>query len=73
MRTNIVIDDKLIKRASGLNTKRAAVEAGLRLLIQIKAQRDIRQLRGRVQWVGNLNEMRDEWRIKENPVSKVAL
>ncbi len=61
MRTNIVIDDKLIKRAmraSGLNTKRAAVEAGLRLLIQVKAQGDIRQLRGRVNWAGNLNEMR---------------
>ena len=61
MRTNIVIDDKLIRKAmqvSGLSTKRAVVEEGLRLLIQIRAQIGIRRLRGKVKWVGNLDEMR---------------
>ena len=53
MRTNIAIDDRLIERAmraSGARTKRAAVEAGLKLLIQVKAQAGIRRLRGKVAW-----------------------
>jgi len=61
VRTNIVIEDKLIRKAmkaSGLHTKRAAVEAGLRLLVTVKAQKGIRRLRGRIRWVGNLDEMR---------------
>lgn len=61
MRTNIVIDDRLIERAlkvTGLKTKRAAVEAGLRLLIEVKGQAGLRRLRGTVAWEGNLNEMR---------------
>lgn len=61
MRTNIVIDDKLMKTAmklSGLPTKRAVVEAGLALLIQVKAQKAVRRLRGRVRWEGNLDELR---------------
>lgn len=61
MRTNIVIDDALMARAlraTGLATKRAVVEAGLRLLIQVRGQRGIRGLRGRVKWGGNLDEMR---------------
>jgi Arc/MetJ family transcription regulator len=61
MRTNIVIDEKLIReamKATGLKTKRAVVEAGLQALIQIKSQADVRRWRGQVQWEGNLNEMR---------------
>jgi len=61
MRTNIVIDDRLMDAAmkkAGLKTKRAAVEAGLRLLIQVKSQSRMRRLRGKVQWTGDLNEMR---------------
>ncbi len=61
MRTNIELDDKLIQkamRATGLHTKRAVVEAGLQVLIQVKAQKGIRRLRGKVKWQGNLNEMR---------------
>ncbi len=61
MRTNIVLDDKLVQKAikaSGLRTKRAVVEAGLRLLIQVKAQTGIRHLRGKIKWEGNLDEMR---------------
>ena len=61
MRTSIVIDDKLMNqalRATGLPTKRAVVEAGLRLLVQVKAQSGIRRLRGRIQWEGDLESTR---------------
>ncbi len=61
MRTNIVIDDRLMRaamRASGLTTKRAAVEAGLHLLVEIRAQTGIRRLRGKVRWKGNLDRLR---------------
>lgn len=61
MRTNIVLDDKLVEqamRATGLPTKRAVVEAGLQLLIQVRRQTSIRRLRGKVKWQGNLSEMR---------------
>ena len=58
MRTNIDIDDRLMSQAmrrSGARTKKAAVEAGLRLLAQTHAQASIRRLRGKVQWEGDLN------------------
>jgi Arc/MetJ family transcription regulator len=61
MRTNIIIDDELMQKAmaaSGLRTKRAVVEAGLHLLIDIQGQAEIRKLRGKVKWEGNLREMR---------------
>jgi Arc/MetJ family transcription regulator len=61
MRTNIVIEDELMQkamRATGLTTKRAVVQAGLRMLLQVKAQTAIRRLRGKVRWEGNLKEMR---------------
>jgi Arc/MetJ family transcription regulator len=45
-------------RATGLKTKRAAVEAGLKLLVQVKAQASIRRLRGKVAWDGSLDDMR---------------
>ena len=61
MRTNIDIDDDLMERAmrsSGAPTKRAAVEEGLRLLIQTRGQRAIRKLRGKVAWEGDLDRSR---------------
>ena len=61
MRTNIVLDDDLVRaamRASGLKTKRAVVEAGLRLLVQTKAQTGMHRLRGRVAWNGQLQVSR---------------
>jgi Arc/MetJ family transcription regulator len=57
MRTNIDIDDRLMEEAmksTGSRTKRAAVEAGLRLLIQTRSQTSIRKLRGKVKWKGDL-------------------
>ncbi len=61
MRTNIDIDDDLMReamRASGAATKRAAVEQGLRLLIDVRGQRSIRRLRGKVKWTGDLASSR---------------
>jgi Arc/MetJ family transcription regulator len=61
MRTNIEINDQLMRdamRSSGARTKRATVEAGLRLLVQVRRQAGIRRLRGRVKWEGNLNQSR---------------
>lgn len=61
MRTNIDIDDDLMReamRASGATTKRAAVEQGLRMLIQVRGQRAVRQLRSKVKWVGDLETSR---------------
>lgn len=61
MRTNIVIDDKLMRdalEASGARTKKEAVEQGLKLLIQRNKQQAIRELRGTVTWEGDLDAMR---------------
>jgi Arc/MetJ family transcription regulator len=61
MRTNIDIDDRLMRQAmrrSGAPTKKAAVEAGLRLLADTHAQGSIRRLRGKIDWDGDLNQSR---------------
>jgi Arc/MetJ family transcription regulator len=61
MRTNIEIDDQLMRQAmksSGARTKRATVEAGLKLLVQVRGQTGIRRLRGKIKWEGNLDESR---------------
>ncbi len=62
MRTNIVIDDQLMKRAmraSGATTKREAVERGLELIVRLEQQeKAIRSLRGKVHWEGDLKAMR---------------
>ena len=63
MRTNIVIDDGLMKQAmalSGLPTKKQAVEEGLRLLIQVRRQQRIRRQRGKLRWGGDLEAMRSD-------------
>lgn len=66
MRTNIVIDNSLMRqamKATGLSTKKAVVEEGLRLLVKVKAQEGVRRLRGKIAWEGDLNIMR-EGRVK---------
>jgi len=63
MRTNIVIDDKLMRntlRATGLKTKREAVELGLRTLLRLRKQAVIRRLRGKLAWQGDLDAMRTD-------------
>jgi Arc/MetJ family transcription regulator len=61
MRTNIVIDDKLMKdslKATGLRTKRDVVELGLRTLLRLRQQEEIRRFRGKLAWEGDLAAMR---------------
>lgn len=63
MRTNIVIDDKLMDqalRATGLKTKREAVELGLKTLVRLRQQEDIRRFRGKLAWSGDLEAMRTD-------------
>jgi Arc/MetJ family transcription regulator len=61
MRTNIVIDDKLMAdaiKASGAKTKKEAVELALRILVRLKKQERIKGFRGKLTWEGNLDRMR---------------
>ncbi len=64
MRTNIVIDDKLMKetlRLTGLRTKREAVELGLRTIVRLRKQEEIRKFRGKLKWQGDLDAMRTDY------------
>ena len=61
MRTNIVIDDELMKEAleaSGLRTKKDAVELGLKTLVRLKRQERIRKFKGGLRWEGDLAAQR---------------
>jgi len=61
MRTNIVIDDKLIERGmryTGIRTKKQLVDFALKELIQRKERKRILGLKGRLRWEGNLDDMR---------------
>ena len=61
MRTNVVLDDGLMRTAlelSGFNTKKKAIEEGLKLLIQLNRQGRVKNSRGKLRWTGNLDEMR---------------
>lgn len=63
MRTNIVIDDDLMRdvlRVTGLKTKREAVDLGLRTLVQLHQQEEVRTFRGKLHWEGDLEEMRGD-------------
>ncbi len=63
MRTNIVIDDRLMNEAigvSGYKTKKETVEAALKLLIQVRGQISIRAFRGKLKWDGDLEQMRTD-------------
>ena len=61
MRITIVIDDNLMKetlRLTGLKTKREAVELGLRTIVRLRTQAEIRRFRGKIKWQGDLDSMR---------------
>ena len=63
MRTNIVIDEGLMRKAkklSSLKTKREVVESALQLLVQVKEQEEIRRVRGKLKWSGDLAAMRTD-------------
>jgi Arc/MetJ family transcription regulator len=61
MRTNIVLDEDLVNRArqlTGIKTKKQVIHEALRLLIQLREQENVRALRGKLRWDGNLDELR---------------
>jgi Arc/MetJ family transcription regulator len=61
MRTNVFIDDDLLSdymAESGLKTKRKAIDTALRTSLALKRQERIRALRGKIEWVGDLDDMR---------------
>jgi Arc/MetJ family transcription regulator len=61
MRTNIVLDNALVeeaRRLTGIKTKKELVDEALRTLIRLRRQQELRQLRGKVHWEGDLDEMR---------------
>lgn len=61
MRTNIVVDDSLMAEAmslSSIKTKKGVIDQALRLLVQVKRQEAVRQLKGKLHWEGDLEETR---------------
>lgn len=63
MRTNVVIDDRLMKdalKSSGFQTKKDAIEEGLKLLVRFSRQKEIRRMRGKMKWDGDLDAMRTD-------------
>jgi Arc/MetJ family transcription regulator len=61
MRTNIEIDDRLMRevlRLTGVTTKREAVDLALRELVARHRQLGVLKLRGRVHWEGDLEKTR---------------
>lgn len=61
MRTNIIIDDDLMTdalKATGLKTKKEAVELGLKTLIRLKNQAKVKEWKGKLDWNGDLDKMR---------------
>ncbi len=63
MRTNVVLDDDLIRTAlklSGFKTKKKAIEEGLKLLVRLNRQKSVKSFRGKLKWTGNLSKMRTD-------------
>jgi len=61
MRTNIEIDDEVmreVQRLTGARTKREAVDLAMRELVAQHERLGILELRGKVRWEGNLDESR---------------
>jgi Arc/MetJ family transcription regulator len=79
MRTNVEIDDRLMRqamKASGETTKKAVVEAAMRLTVQLKRQEGIKKLRGKIKWEGDLDAMREgrflNWEEEHEKAERVA-
>jgi len=63
MRTNIIIDDTLmadVLKATGVKSKREAVELGLKTLLLLKQQEGIKAFKGKLKWEGDLEQMRTD-------------
>jgi Arc/MetJ family transcription regulator len=72
MRTNIVIDDELLAEAmacTGLPTKKAVIDEALRTLVRLRRQATIKELRGQLQWEGDLAASRLARLLAEEPLN----
>ena len=72
MRTNVVLDDSLLRQAkalTGIKTTRAVIDEALRLLIQLREQAQVRELRGKLHWEGDLAMLRE---LRSNDYSVAA-
>ena len=68
MRTNIVLDESLVEQArklTGIKTKKELIHEALRTLIRLRQQGEVRNLRGKLHWEGDLDEMRQSRRVEE--------
>lgn len=62
MRTNVILDETLVQQAkalTGIKTTRAVIDEALRLLIQLREQTQVRELRGKLFWEGDLAMLRE--------------
>jgi len=62
MRTNVVLDESLVEQAkqlTGLKTTRAVIDEALRTLVLLRQQAEIRSMRGRLHWEGDLAALRE--------------
>lgn len=69
MRTNIMLDDRLVDEAmrlSGIRTKREVVDTALRAFIRLQRQRAVLGLEGSVAWEGDLDAMRTTRLVAED-------
>lgn len=60
-RTNVVLDDELVdqcRKLTGINTRRALIDYALHELLRRRHQRRLLELKGSIQWEGEL----DSWR-----------
>lgn len=61
MRTNVILDDELIRKAqrlTGIKTKKDVIHEALETLIRIREQAQVRALRGKLTWDGDLDQQR---------------
>lgn len=61
MRVRVEIDDKLMADAlalSGLSSTQEVVELGLKTLLRLVKQEEIRQFRGKLSWRSSLDDSR---------------
>lgn len=71
MRTNVVLDDRLVEEAmhlSGIGTKREVVNAALHAFVMLQRQRAVLALEGTISWQGDLNASRTARFIAEEGV-----
>ncbi len=62
MRTNVVLDETLLAQAkavTGIQTTRGVIDEALRLLIRLREQGQVRDLRGQLRWEGDLATLRE--------------